>query len=128
MNRRDSRTARSGLALMPMIGILVLLTLLASLIAKKQMRGHRAFESLGRQVLARQIAAGEAQRIGLGLEAGSPVETGLRLIGPADLPGLPEAVAIEVTSIPGPQKRYRVEVRIPAGPGPNVVKESLEIP
>jgi|GEM_PF-6857566 len=128
MNRRDSRSARSGLALMPMIGILVLLTLLASLLAKKQVRGHRAFESLGRQVLARQIAAGEAQRLGLAFQAGSPVQTGLRLITPADLPGLPEPVAVEVTSIPGSQTKYRVEVRIPAGPGPNVVKESLEIP
>ncbi len=113
---------------MPMIGILVLLTLLASLMAKKQVRGHRAFELLGRQVLARQIVAGEAQRVALAVEAGSSVETGLRLLNPSDVPGMPEAVAIEVTSIPGSPKKYRVEVRIPAGPGPNVVKESLEIP
>lgn len=127
MNRGDLRSARSGLALMPMIAILVLLTLMASLIAKKQVRGHRAFESLGRQILARQIVAGEAQRLRLSLEAGSPVETGLRLIEPADVPGMPEPAAIEVTALPGP-KKYRLEVRIPAGPGPKVVKESLEIP
>lgn len=127
MKRSDAQRARAGLALMPMIGVLVLLTLLGSLLARKQVRGHRAAETLNRRLLARQIVAGEAQRLGLGLTAALPVDAGRRLLSPADVPGLPEPVAVEVTALPGQRKAWRVEVQIPADAVTNFVRESLEI-
>lgn len=122
------RRSRAGLLLMPMIGLLVLIALLSSMLARKHVRGHRAFQTLARQSLARQIAIGETERIRRVVDLGEPVSTGSRVLSPADVPGMPETVAIEVTGSQGTNSKYRVEVRIPAEAGPNVVKESLEIP
>lgn len=119
---------RSGIALMPMLGLLVLLALLTSMLAQRHVRGHRAFQTVARQALARQIAAGEAQRIIRSIAADIPVKLSNRTITAAEVPGLAEPVAIEVTRPDAAGSKYRVEVRIPAEAGPFVVRESLEIP
>lgn len=119
---------RPGIALMPMLGLLVLLALLTSMLAQRHVRGHRAFQSVARQALARQIAAGEAQRISMSIASDVPVQASDRKITASDVPGLAEPVAIAVTRLEGSGSKYRVEVRIPADAGPFAVKESLEIP
>lgn len=119
---------RPGIALMPMLGLLVLLALLTSMLAQRHVRGHRAFQTSARQALARQIAAGEAQRIVRSIAAEIPVQVSDRTITAADVPGLVDPIAIAVTRADAASSKYRVEVRIPADAGPFVVRESLEIP
>ncbi|MBI1324154.1 hypothetical protein GC170_13350 [bacterium] len=119
---------RPGIALMPMLGLLVLLALLTSMLAQRHVRGHRAFQTSARQALARQIASGEAQRILRSIASDVPVQASSRTITSVEVPGLSDPVAIAVTRLDDSVSKYRVEVRIPADAGPSVVRESLEIP
>ncbi len=120
--------ARSGITLIPMLGLLVLLALLTSMLAQRHVRGHREFQAQARKALAREIAAGEVQRIVRSIESGVPVAASKRTLTSAEVPGLPEPVAIELHRPEAAGPKYRVEVRIPADAGPFVVRESLEIP
>jgi hypothetical protein len=115
-----SHSGRRGLALIPVLALVVLLTLFVSLLTQRQVRNHRAFETARRSAMARQIARSEADRIARLIAAGKAIAT-------ADIPGLPEPVAVAVEKPDPRSKGYRVAVRIPAG-ADTAVQEIVIIP
>jgi Tfp pilus assembly protein PilX len=122
-----SHSGRRGLALIPVLALVVLLTLFVSLLTQRQVRNHRAFETARRSAMARQIARSEADRIARLIAAGKAIATTSRVIAAADIPGLPEPVAVAVEKPDPRSKGYRVAVRIPAG-ADTAVQEIVIIP